>query len=575
MNRHRLLALCEQPVAITEDALRVCIGVLTSGEFFAAEVEAARQRAQLGADGKFLRPRALLTREGEPLKGGRLSSVVDGVAVIPVNGPLVRHADMIDECCGITSYEAIARDIGVIDRDPSVYGAVLSFESPGGEANGMSAAAAIIASLRGRKPIAAHVGGLAASAGYGLASACDFIWCEDSSILGSIGTRAAYIDRSAADAQSGIKRIEFVSSVSPFKVLDPKTDEGRKRLQAQVDKLGVVFVGLVAGYRGVTTDKVLSDFGQGDVLIGSDAVAAGLADRLGSLEATIAEVRDRARSTSRNTIFPAARAAARIHQKGTPMTIKATMADGKCNECGDPIAGDAAVYCAKCFVAGEEAKAAIDFRSRILSLIGKTDAAEALARVTALLGFERSALAQTGAKDGDEALGIISADRAASAELAKVREQLATQAAAQRLATFRGNIAAAIETKRILAAALVTDLVPMLDDENRERAEAALVALAARADQAPEGSDERKGNTPAAQLAAVCSALSPEGKAPTLTEGESRRVAAYLAKRPGASLPAAPREDPAPREAAANLIDPDRAARIDAAMHITRPRAAQ
>jgi hypothetical protein len=54
-----------------------------------------------------------------------------------------------------------------------------------------------------------------------------------------------------------------------------------------VDGLAQVFIGKVAQFRGTTAARVASDFGHGGVLSASDALAAGMADSLGSLEALL------------------------------------------------------------------------------------------------------------------------------------------------------------------------------------------------------------------------------------------------------------------------------------------------
>jgi ClpP class serine protease len=57
-----------------------------------------------------------------------------------------------------------------------------------------------------------------------------------------------------------------------------------------VDDLATVFVGAVARNREVSTSMVLEKFGQGDVFVGKKAVAAGLADRLGSFEQLVSDL---------------------------------------------------------------------------------------------------------------------------------------------------------------------------------------------------------------------------------------------------------------------------------------------
>ncbi|MBA3888929.1 MAG: S49 family peptidase [Gemmatimonadaceae bacterium] len=90
-----------------------------------------------------------------------------------------------------------------------------------------------------------------------------------------------------------MKTIEIVSSQSPNKRMDPTEDVGRAQLQKVIDDLADVFIAGVAANRGVTTDTVLADFGQGGVFVGRLAVEQGLADAVGTYESTLAELRDR------------------------------------------------------------------------------------------------------------------------------------------------------------------------------------------------------------------------------------------------------------------------------------------
>jgi hypothetical protein len=87
-----------------------------------------------------------------------------------------------------------------------------------------------------------------------------------------------------------VKRYEIVSSQSPRKRPDPSTEEGRAQILEQVDHLASLFISRVASFRGVTADKVTSDFGRGGVLPAHLAVEAGMADSLGNFEGLIAEL---------------------------------------------------------------------------------------------------------------------------------------------------------------------------------------------------------------------------------------------------------------------------------------------
>jgi ClpP class serine protease len=66
------------------------------------------------------------------------------------------------------------------------------------------------------------------------------------------------------------------------------TEDGRAKVQATVDSLAQVFIDRVATFRGVTSRHVIENFGRGGLVVGAAAVAAGMADALGSLESVIA-----------------------------------------------------------------------------------------------------------------------------------------------------------------------------------------------------------------------------------------------------------------------------------------------
>lgn len=240
-------------------------------------------------------PQAVAAKLGRPLENTYDVENRDGVAVLHVTGPLFRYANMFTYLSGATSYDLLARDFMKAAEDPRVDAIVLNIDSPGGEAAGVSEFADMIANARGSKPIVAYVGGAGASAAYWLASAADEIVVNDTSMLGSIGVVLGIEDSRERDAKNGVKRMEIVSAQSPYKRVDPATDDGRSRLQARVDALAEVFVAKVANNRGVDADTVLKNFGQGDVFVGQAAVNAGLADRIGSYEGVISELQARAR----------------------------------------------------------------------------------------------------------------------------------------------------------------------------------------------------------------------------------------------------------------------------------------
>jgi len=248
------------------------------------------------ADG-FGDPQALQTKLGRPLDNTRTVRMVDGVAVIPITGPIFRYANLFTEISGATSTQVLATDIRSAIDNPYVTGIALDINSPGGEATGINELANLIYMARDKKPIVAYAGGSMSSAAYWIGSAASEVVADATAIIGSIGVVMSYLDTSKRDEKSDVRRIEIVSSSSPDKRLDPNTDAGRAKVQAMVDALADVFIGAVAKHRRTTPEKVASDFGRGGVMVGAQAKAAGMIDRIGSLETVIAELAGRLRAT--------------------------------------------------------------------------------------------------------------------------------------------------------------------------------------------------------------------------------------------------------------------------------------
>lgn len=229
-------------------------------------------------------PEAIAKEMGRDMKNTYAVSTRGGVAVIPVTGPLFRHANLLTAVCGATSYELLAQDFNKALNDPKISAILFDVDSPGGEVNGCSELADMIYNARGKKPILAYASGSCCSGAYWIASACDKIMAADTAILGSIGVVSIF------EKEDEKKTIEIVSSQSPNKRPDVETEEGKAKIQAHIDALAEVFINKVALHRDISPKNVIENFGGGDVFVGQNAVRIGLADSLASFEAIISDL---------------------------------------------------------------------------------------------------------------------------------------------------------------------------------------------------------------------------------------------------------------------------------------------
>ncbi|WP_407156317.1 S49 family peptidase [Bradyrhizobium sp. STM 3557] len=257
---------------------------------WAIDEAALRAIMEIAAREDRIDPQMLEAYRAQELARAERATVRDGVAIIELAGPMFKRANLMTAFCGATAYETVRRDLQTAMDNASVRAILLNIHSPGGEAAGVAELASAIHDIRGRKPIVSYAGDQAASAALWTAVAADEFFIGPTASVGSLGVVAGYRDTSAQDAARGIKTIEFVSSQSPYKRVDLNTQEGRDRVQARVDSMAAVFVETVAKYRGKSVDHVLERFGQGDVLIGQGAVAAGMADGIATFEQVLASL---------------------------------------------------------------------------------------------------------------------------------------------------------------------------------------------------------------------------------------------------------------------------------------------
>lgn len=236
--------------------------------------------------------RIAIAAVGTRLEGSRASTVRNGTAVVPMLGAIFPRASMVNASTGGTSLDTFMHDIRVAQANTDVSRIALVVDSPGGVVSSLGEAADGLRASE--KPITAFVAGMAASAAYWLASQAGEIVVDRSASVGSIGV-VATTSRQETPGADGRRAYEVVSSGAPMKRPDFSTEEGRAAVQAEVDAIEAVFVADVAAGRKVSEDKVKADFGRGAMVSAGRAVAAGMADRIGTLEGVLGQDTGRTR----------------------------------------------------------------------------------------------------------------------------------------------------------------------------------------------------------------------------------------------------------------------------------------
>jgi len=215
---------------------------------------------------------------------------MESIRIIPVHGVLFKEPNYITKYGWGTSYQELAGQLSEVEDDQSVKAIGLHIDSPGGEFDGIIELADYMESVRARKPIFAYVSGMAASGGYWIASATDYISAHRASYVGSIGVIATLCDFSEALAKEGIREHVFVSEVSPEKYADISSEDGQKLIQAHIDEAGELFVSEVARNRQIEKSLVLTDFGKGNTMFAEKALKVGMIDAVESMEETFRKI---------------------------------------------------------------------------------------------------------------------------------------------------------------------------------------------------------------------------------------------------------------------------------------------
>lgn len=225
-------------------------------------------------------------------RSGGMAPIKNGVAIITIEGSLVNRGAWIGTDSGLVSYEGIAAQLRDVRDDQEVKAVILDIDSPGGEATGMYAVAQLVKEVNAVKPVVAVVNDMAASAGYGIAANAREIIVSPTSIVGSIGVVMTHIDRSGEMANKGLKATFIYAGAHKVdgNAYGPLSDSVRADLQNEVAKFYDQFVGLVAGGRGKKLDADMARATEARVYLGQEAVDKGLADRVASFDAILAEL---------------------------------------------------------------------------------------------------------------------------------------------------------------------------------------------------------------------------------------------------------------------------------------------
>ncbi|MBP0639569.1 S49 family peptidase [Cupriavidus sp. AcVe19-6a] len=220
----------------------------------------------------------LAVPETPPERTGRPYPLVQGIAVIAVQGLLVPKLGTLEPWEGMTGYDGLRMNLLLALADPAVQAIVFDIDSPGGAVAGCLDLADTIYHARGAKPMRAILSESALAAAYVIASACDRVFVPRSGSTGGIGVLWAHVDYSQALSAAGIAVTLIMSGKrkADGNEYEPLSKKARERIQNDVDDIGHLMVATVARNRGLPR-AVVNDM-EGLTYLGQNGVRQGLAD---------------------------------------------------------------------------------------------------------------------------------------------------------------------------------------------------------------------------------------------------------------------------------------------------------
>lgn len=206
------------------------------------------------------------------------------IAVLPIEGVILPYHGIGDFEMVVTP-ETIESFMTAAEKDTNIKGVLLEINSPGGTP---VASQRIAERFKNSSlPVVGLVGDTAASGGYMIASAADYIVASPMSSVGSIGVTMSYVEESKKNEEEGLTYVQLTSG--KFKDTGtpnrPITDEERALLEADLKIVHDEFVSIVANNRNLSIEAVQA-LADGSTMPGARAVEAGLVDRLGNRETT-------------------------------------------------------------------------------------------------------------------------------------------------------------------------------------------------------------------------------------------------------------------------------------------------
>ncbi len=217
------------------------------------------------------------------------------IAVLFAEGEITTASTGFFQANTIISDEEYVKELRKLKDNEDIKAVVFRVNSPGGSGYISEQIWREVVELKKVKPIVVSMGDVAASGGYYISCAADWIVAEPTTITGSIGVFGMFPNFEGLYGKVGltsdvVKTNTFADLGDPSRQMRP--DE-KVLIQKYIEEFYDIFLNRCADGRKMTK-AAIDSIGQGRVWSGEQALAIGLVDELGTLDRAIAVAADRA-----------------------------------------------------------------------------------------------------------------------------------------------------------------------------------------------------------------------------------------------------------------------------------------
>ena len=211
----------------------------------------------------------------------RQQTIVEGdaterIAVIPVNGVIMGEAS-----------QQFDRFMKLAENDPHVKAVVIEIDSPGGTVTASDEIHHRITQFKQKKnvPVVATMGSVAASGGYYIACAADYVFAQPTTMTGNIGVLFPRYNVSRLAEKWGVEETTLESTGADYKnagsMFKPENPDEVKYFQSIIDKSFAQFKGVVSAGRSSKLTKPIDQIANGKIYLAAEAEELGLIDKIG------------------------------------------------------------------------------------------------------------------------------------------------------------------------------------------------------------------------------------------------------------------------------------------------------